>query len=164
MRVLCRTRPRCRAAAGYSLPETVIAVSLVGVMFISLYAGFSSGFAVLRSARENIRATEILDQQTERLRLLSWNQILDPNQYLSSTFSVPFDPNDDVANPASLVFHGTIETDTPGIWPSAYQDRGRLITITLTWTNFDGSKPLMRQRQVQTCVSRYGLQSYLAAP
>ena len=164
MRLSYRTRSRCRAAAGHSLPEAVISVSLVGVMFISLYTGFSAGFGILRSARENIRATAILNQQTERIRLLNWNQILDANGYLPSTFQVTFDPEDNVAAPAGMIYHGTIETDTPTAWPAAYQDRGRLITITLTWTNSSGSKALVHQRQVQTCVSRYGMQSYFVAP
>jgi len=150
--------------AGHSLPETVIAVSLVAVMFVSLYAGFSSGFAILRAAREDLRATEILNQQTERIRLLNWNQVLDAADYLPPTFVVPFNPDDNIATPTSPLYHGAIETATPTDWPAAYQDRIRLITITLTWTNTDGGKPRVCQRQMQTCVARYGLQSYLAAP
>ena len=161
MRVPSRTRPPCRAAAGHTLPEAAIAVSLVGVMFISLYAGFTTGFGILRSARENIRATAILNEQTERIRLLSWSQVLDAANYLPAAFVQPFDPSDDSSGP---VFYGRIETDIPTCWPAAYQDHGRLITVTLTWTNSEGSTPFVRQRQLQTCVARYGMQSYLAAP
>ena len=161
MRLLSRTRPPCRVAAGHSLPETIIAVSLLGIMFISLYAGFTTGFGILRSTRENLRATEILNEQTERIRLLNWSQILDSANYLPSTFIKPFDPSDKSSGP---VFHGRIETSVPTDWPEPYQDRGRLITITLTWTNWEGSTPLTHQRQVQTCVARYGMQQYLAAP
>lgn len=164
MRVLNRMQTRHRAAAGHSLPEAVIAVSLVGVMFISLYAGFSSGFAILRAARENIRATEIMNQQTERLRLLNWNQVLDADHFLPATFVEPFNPDDSLVSPDGAVFQGTIETSTPADWPAAYQDRGRLITITVTWTNLTGNKPIVNRRQVQTCISRYGMQSYVAAP
>lgn len=153
-----------RRLAGHTLPETIIAVSLVGVMFISLYAGFSSGFSLLRAARENLRATEILTAQTERIRLLNWSQVLDPAQYLPASFVVPFDPREDAASTDSLLYYGSIETTTPADWPAAYRDRIRLITISLTWTNSGGNQSLVRHRQVQTCVARYGLQSYLAAP
>ncbi|MFO1514206.1 MAG: hypothetical protein U1F83_15045 [Verrucomicrobiota bacterium] len=159
-----QTRTRCHAAAGHSLPEAVIAVSLVGVMFISLYAGFSSGFAILRAARENIRATEILNQQTERLRLLNWNQVLDASHFLPPTFVEPLNPEDPAASPDGAVFQGTIETTTPADWPAAYRDRARLITITITWTNSTGSKPIVNRRLVQTCIARYGMQSYVTAP
>jgi hypothetical protein len=133
-------------------------------MFISLYAGFTTGFGILRSARENIRATEILNEQTERIRLLNWSQVLDSANYLPSTFVQPFDPGADPANPTGLVFHGKIDVGTPSTWPAAYQDRGQLITITLTWTNSNGSESLVHKRQVQTCVARYGMQSYFAPP
>ena len=158
MRLLSRTRPPCRAAAGHSLPEAVIAVSLVGVMFISLYAGFTTGFGILRSARENLRATQILNEQTERIRLLNWSQVL------PSTFVEKFDPADSSPTPSGPVFHGRIEPSVPTDWPEAYRDRGRLITITLAWTNSEGSTSRVHQRQVQACVARYGMQSYLAAP
>ena len=164
MRLPSRAHPLRRATAGQSLPESVIAVSLVSVMFISLYAGFTTGFGILRSARVNIRATEILNEQTERIRLLNWKQVLDSANYLPSTFVQPFDPADDSVNPSGPLFHGTIETDIPTHWPEGYQDRGRLITVTLTWTNSEGSTPHVHQRQVQTCVARYGMQNYLAAP
>jgi len=153
-----------QSTTGHSLPEALIAVSLVGVMFISLYAGFTTGFSVLRSARENIRATEILNEQTERIRLLNWGQVLDAANYLPSTFVEPFDPADNSANPSGPVFHVRIESGIPTDWPAAYQNRARLITVTLAWTNSDGGSPLAHQRQVQTCVARYGMQNYLAAP
>lgn len=164
MRVSYQTRTHYLLRAGHSLPETVIAVSLVGVMFISLYTGFSSGFAILSSTRENHRATEILNQQTERIRLLNWKQVLDPDHFLPSPFDMPLNPEDSAVSPAGAVFHGTIEATTPTDWPAAYQDNVRLITVTLTWTNYSGSKPIVNRRQVQTCVARYGMQSYLAAP
>lgn len=161
MRSLSQTRPHCRAAAGHSLPEAVIAVSLVGVMFISLYAGFTAGFGILRSARENIRATEILNEQTERVRLLNWSQVLNSSAYLPSSFVAAFDPADNSPTPSGPIFHGRIETSTPADWPADYQNRGRLITITLTWTNSEGRTPIVQQRQVQTYVARYGMQQYL---
>jgi hypothetical protein len=164
MKVSHRKRTCCRTSAGHSLPEAIMAVSLVGVMFISLYAGFSSGFAILRAARENLRATEILNQQTERLRLLNWSQVLDADTFLPPTFVASLNPVDSPTNPEGLVFQGTIEAATPTDWPVAYRDQARLITITLTWTNLSGSKPMVNRRQVQTCVARYGMQSYVAAP
>jgi hypothetical protein len=83
---------------------------------------------------------------------------------LPSTFVEKFDPVDNSPTPGGVVFHGRIETSLPTDWPEAYRDRGRLITVTLVWTNSEGSTPLVHQRQVQTCVARYGMQSYLAAP
>jgi len=164
MRLFDRTQIRCQAAAGHSLPEAIFAVCLVGVMFISLYAGFSASFSIIRSARYNLRATEILTQQTERLRLLNWNQVLDTQNYLRPNFVAPYDPEDSWTNPAGPFYEGTIEAAIPTDWPAAYRDQARLITIKLSWTNLIGTTPVVNQRQIQTCVSRYGMQSYFATP
>ena len=47
--------------------EVLVAVSLVGIMFVSLYSGISSGFAVVQLARENLRATQILQEKMETI-------------------------------------------------------------------------------------------------
>jgi hypothetical protein len=164
MRSALRTRTRCRATAGHSLPEAIFAVSLVGLMLVSLYTGFSSGFAVLRAARENLRATEILNRHTERLRLYTWNQLLDPQNFLRPTFVETSEPNALTADSTGVVYAGTVELSTPMDWPAAYRDRMRLVTISLTWTNLNGNTPVVSQRQVQTCVARYGMQSYVIGP
>jgi hypothetical protein len=148
------SNPR-RATAGHSLPEAIIAVSLVGMMLVSLYAGFSSGFTLVRSARENLRATEILTQRTEMLRLCNWSQLHD-KKYLRSTFTERYDPAGS-NNERGTVYWGTVELSTPEDFPAAYRDRMRLVTISLTWTNLNAQKPIVSQRQIQTCVSRHGL-------
>src|SRR5205809_6958304 len=55
--------------SGHTLVEVMVALSVLGFMVVSLYAGFSYGFAVLRVARENMRATQILQERMEVLRL-----------------------------------------------------------------------------------------------
>jgi hypothetical protein len=164
MRVTFPKHKRCRLESGHSLPEVIFAVCLVGMMLVSLYTGFSSGFTIVRSARQNIRATEILTRQSERLRLLNWTQVLDTQNFLRPTFTETLDPNDSPSNPTSLTYFGTIEPSTPTDWPAAYRNQVRLITITLTWTNTIGSTPIVNQRQMQTCIARYGMQSYIAGP
>lgn len=164
MRVTMRTRTRRQVTAGSSLPEVIFAVSLVGMMVVSLYCGFSSGFAILRSARQNQRATEILNQYTERLRLYTWNQLLDTQNFLRSTFTEPFDPNAASGDPEGVTYAGTMELSTPADLPASYRDQLRLVTISLTWTNLNGDTPIVSQRQVQTCVARYGMQSYVIGP
>src|SRR5260370_16488061 len=61
-----------RSQGGHTLVEVMVALSVLGFMVVSLYAGFSSGFAVLRVARENLRATQSLQERMEVLRLIKW--------------------------------------------------------------------------------------------
>src|SRR6266404_9874765 len=74
--------------SGHTLVEVMVAISLLGFMVVSLYAGFSSGFAVLRVARENLRATQILEERMEVIRLIKWDDVA-PG-FIPTTFSAPF--------------------------------------------------------------------------
>src|SRR5207245_7390672 len=67
-----------RAAArrqAFTLMEVMLAVVIVGVEFVSLYVAISQGFAVVSSARENLRATQIMQEQVEIIRVLDWDKI-----------------------------------------------------------------------------------------
>ena len=39
----------------------------MGIVLVTLYAGFSSGFSVVRLNREDLRATQILEEKMESL-------------------------------------------------------------------------------------------------
>src|SRR5216117_2541734 len=59
----------------FTLVEVMLAVVIVGVEFVSLYVALSQGFGVVQVARENLRATQIMQEQVEILRILNWDQI-----------------------------------------------------------------------------------------
>src|SRR5882672_3043411 len=140
-----RTRTRRRATAGSSLPEAIFSVCLLGLMVVTLYTGFSSGFAMLRSARENLRATEILNRHTERLRLYTWSQLHDSQNFLRPTFVEYADPTSTTDESTGVVYAGTVELSIPPDLPAAYRDQVRLVTISLNWTNLNGSTPVVNQ-------------------
>ena len=137
------------------LAEVMVAVLVLGVMLVSLYAGFSSGFAVVRAARENLRATQILAERMEVIRLVKWDNVA--SGFIPTTFDAPVDPTD-LTNPTGdgLAYHGTVSvTDAP--ISETYAEHLRMIQIDLTWL----SGNVTRKRQMITYVSSYGLQNYI---
>ncbi len=48
--------------SAYTLAEVMVGVAIMSVMFLTLYLGFTQGFGVVQSSRENLRATQILQQ------------------------------------------------------------------------------------------------------
>ena len=131
-------------------------------MMISLYAGFSAGFTVVRSARENLRATQILLQRMETLRLCPWDTLSDPDSFKNVTFVESFDPLGQLSSRGGgTVFTGDIALSVPTNLPAAYQNDLRAVTVSVYWTNYNGSVPQRSQRQMQTYVARYGLQNYV---
>ena len=150
-----------RAQAAHSLPEAIIAVLVVGTMLVSLYAGFTSGFAVVQLARENLRATEIMLQHTESVRLYTWSQLLDTNNYLQPTFVEYFDPLGETSESKGLVYSGNVTLSPPVDLPAAYSNDVRVVTVSVYWTNYNGDFEIVRGRQIQTLVARHGIQNYV---
>jgi hypothetical protein len=57
-----------RRTAAFSFIEVLVASAICGIMFLTLYAGFSSGFVILQLSRENLRGTQILQEKLETIR------------------------------------------------------------------------------------------------
>src|SRR5436189_940685 len=82
------------SVAGFSLAETVVGMGVVGVLIVSLYAALTSNVSTVQIAREDHRATQILVEAMDQVRLLSWEQITNTTA-VPSTFTTYFDPEDD---------------------------------------------------------------------
>jgi prepilin-type N-terminal cleavage/methylation domain-containing protein len=147
-----------RLRLGYTLAEVLFAVVILAVIACAFYAGLSSGFAIVQSTREDLRATQILTQKVEALRLCRWDQL---TNFASFTFQDTYDPFG--ANSSGTVYSGTIITNAAAAIPdtAAYKANMRQLTVTISWTNFNGLQPLPHSRQMQTYVARYGLQNYI---
>src|SRR5215471_1754864 len=131
-----QSAPNARPIAqqGYTLVEVMVAVSLLGFMIVSLFAGFSTGFAVLRIARENLRATQILEERMEVLRLIKWDDVNTPG-FIPTSFIAPFYPTDSTnATTSGIAYTGTVSVITAPISES-YSNNLRAIQINLTWSS-----------------------------
>ena len=139
---------------GYTLVEVLVAVALIGVMVVSLYAGFSSGFAILRVSHEKTRATQVLLQKIEAVRFCTWSQLASFPQ----TFEEPLDPR---ATNGTVFYFGTISFAAPGMIPdtAAYKSNLQQVTVTVRWTNFNGKVATAFSDQMSTLVARYGAQN-----
>src|SRR5262252_1908972 len=83
--VRCR---RCRLHA-FSFAEVMVGVAMLGAPIIGVYAGIAHCFNIVQRARENLRATQILQDKTETLRLYTWEQL---SNAIPSTFTARFYP------------------------------------------------------------------------
>ncbi len=157
------TAPRGRHEAAYTFLEVIIGVLVLGIMMLSLYAGFSSGFALVQVSRENVRATQILMQKMETIRLYKWNQVTNP-AYLKPSFGEWYFPSGTNTKSAGTYYSGFLSVrSAPGI-PPAYAKNMRSVIATVYWTNYPRwprTNIIVRTREMQTLVARYGLQSYI---
>ena len=152
MKIPARSKPE----TAFTLAEVMVGVALMGVMFVSLYAGLSSGFATIDRARQNLRATQVALEKMETIRMYSWEQV-NSNGFVPPTFTAPFYPL--VAGEAAedgIVFFGTTEITTADV-PSAYSNDMRQVVVTVSWTNNN----IGCHREMRTFISQYGMQRYI---
>jgi prepilin-type N-terminal cleavage/methylation domain-containing protein len=135
-----------------TLIELMIGLSIFGILFISLYGGISSGVGIIRTARENLRATQVMLEKMETIRLYSWDQ-LNQSGFIPTTFTSPYWPAE---TNSGLQYQGTL-TITNVSFNEAYSSDMRQVTVTVSW--YSGT--IQHQRQMRTYVSRYGLQNYV---
>lgn len=148
----CWTR-NFRNNRAFSLVEALVATLVLGISFISLFAAFSTGFAAVEVSRENLRATQVLLEKLETIRLYSWAQINQPG-FVPSNFMAPFNPATNATG--GFTFDGTV-TITNSPVSEAYSNDLKLVTVQVNWT----SARIARKATMSTLVSRYGLQNYI---
>jgi prepilin-type N-terminal cleavage/methylation domain-containing protein len=137
----------------FSMIEILVAMTVLGIMFVSLYSGFSSGFAVVQLARENLRATQILQEKMETIRLYTWDQINTPG-FIPTNFVDNFYVSSNVVSGMSYTGRVTIAKAPVS---ETYSNELKSVTIDLKWVSAD----VMRTRTMQTYVTRHGLQNYI---
>ena len=136
------------------------------------------GLARTAITREEMRATQVMLEKMEQLRLYTWEQVnynydpddpedptdpFDPDDphdiadepvefLIPTTFKEPFTPG--LTNAGDLQYYGTfVITNVP--MTEVYSNSLRLITVSVTWTN--GNK--VKTRSMQTFFAKYGLQN-----
>jgi hypothetical protein len=151
-----------RGEAASTVIEVLMGSMIVIITFISLYAGMSSGFAVTKVARENLRATQIMLERMEGIRLYNWEQLVYSN-WIPAKFTNYYYPITNAGESQGIPYVGSYiitNANFPSPAPS-YAANMRLISVQVWWTNSLGSNQVVRTRKMQTLVGRIGLQSYI---
>lgn len=153
---LNQTHGRKSLPAAFTMAEVLVATVILSTIALAYYGALSQSFSVVQSTREDLRATQILMQKLEAIRLCRWDQLT------NFSFREPYDP---LATNQSggAMYYGTVTTNTASSIPitSSYQSRMCLVTVSLSWTNSSSPRPQRHNRQMQTQVARYGMQNYI---
>lgn len=154
--ILSRLR---RRLAAFSIMEVTVGMGIIGTTIAALFSALAAGFFTVRMARENLRATQIMLEKVETIRLYSWDQVTSPNSFvptnfIPTNFTAKYNPYQVGTN--GVIYTGTL-TITPAPISASYSNDLRMVTVTLSWKT--GS--LNRSRQFRSYVSRYGLQDYI---
>jgi prepilin-type N-terminal cleavage/methylation domain-containing protein len=165
-----------QARRAFTLVEVMVAVAIIGISVGALLTGISQSVFNIRMARENLRATQIMLEKTETLRLFTWDQLNNPNfftngstsvhylvdgasrKYLCSHFVQKYDPNS--TNAQGLSYSGKIRFYDPrnySIDTTYSTNNMKAVYVELTWK----TGKINRTRSLTTLVTKNGLQNYV---
>lgn len=140
--------------AAATLVEVVAAVAVLAISVGGLMAAMASGFHTMHMTRENQRATQILMEQAEMIRLYNWNQVTNPG-FIPPQFFEVYDPHAPGGN-VGCTYTGQVII-APVSFPATYAPNLRQVTVRVNWS----TKGIPRSRELTTLVSRDGLQNYV---
>jgi uncharacterized protein (TIGR02598 family) len=156
-----------RRLAAFSLMEVTVGMGIMGTAMAALFSGFTTGFFTMRMARENLRATQIMLEKVETIRLYSWQQVTNKQAplFIPDTFQDKYDPVAQQGMTGGLIYSGTLSitnvnpVEMIGLDgnPPTYTNDMRLVIVTVNWK----TGGLNRTRQFRSYISRSGLQDYI---
>src|SRR5688572_25114185 len=71
-----------RRHQAFFLLEATIGMALLGLVFMALYTGLVSTTYSVHLSRENLRATQLMAEKLDTIRLYGWNKIADDPYYI----------------------------------------------------------------------------------
>src|SRR5260370_13468687 len=92
MNLPARERSR-RGPSAFSLIEVVVAVAVILVAFLAIFANMTFGLSVTQLSRENLRATQIMLDKMEGVPLYAWGQLTNSSFLVPSFTNWVFDTN-----------------------------------------------------------------------
>lgn len=141
---------RNHSQEAFSQVEAVVGMAVLGTFIVAAYASISSWFSAVEATRENLRATQILMEKMETVRLYNWNQLTVSNV---PPYTKTFIEYYDYKNKSGFPYLVTVSVD-PISLGTTYDDSLCEVTATAAWTN-----TVPRSRTVRTLVSRHGMQN-----
>ncbi|MCX6924416.1 MAG: type II secretion system protein [Verrucomicrobia bacterium] len=145
-----------RPESGFTLVDVIIAMAVLGIMASGIFGSFRYGLFTLQLLRENQRATQILLEKVETLRLYSWDQVNKPGFIPTSLPTEYYDPQaPDGAQ--GTAYYGVLSSPSAVPFTTSYSANLRQVTITLNWA----TRNIPHTRSLTTYIAKDGLQNYV---
>ena len=144
-----------RYAKAFTLAEVVIATMIVTVSATALMGCFNLSFFIMQMARENQRATQVILEKAEAIRLCNWDQV-NTSGFIPATFTDYYDPTATNGSKGA-VYNGTCAVSAFPDGSVSYATNMRTLTIIVRWN----TKSVARARTNITLIVKDGIQNYV---
>ena len=138
--------------------EVVMATGIIAITGAGVIGSINYGLCIIRLARENQRATQVMLEKLEAIRLYNWSEVTNSN-FIPGTFTAAYDPTS-ATNSQGTTYYGTMSVSVPAFTGTSpnYANNIRQFNVALTWTNAGG---IPHRRSLSTYVAQNGMQNYV---
>ena len=141
---------------GVTFVDVLMATAIIAVMCLGLVGSLTYGFFVMQMARENQRATQIMLEKVETIRLYRWDQVVYSNGFVPPTFTEVYDPQAPT-NQQGVIYFGAVEIGNFTNNGVSYATNRRQVTVSLNWR----TRGIPRARSLVTYIAQDGIQNYV---
>ncbi len=147
------------SGSGFTLVEAIVATLVAAVVLPAFYASLAAGFASMKAAREDLRATQVILQRMEAIRLSPYKTLQDPAAYpaKSTEYYSESGKTNGAGGTAYTISYSWAAPGSTYFSPS-YRSNVLLVTVAASWNQGN----VQHSRSMQTYVARYGIQRYVA--
>jgi type II secretory pathway pseudopilin PulG len=146
----------CRRTRAFTLVETVLAIGVLGVACTGFCLGISMSFASIQVTREDMRATQILSQTMEVIRLCNWSQTNPASNFIPTSVTAPFYSSTSATN--GITYQVSVTITNAAAVTDSYSNDLRMVQVKVSWTS---SNLQQHSRSMAAYVSQYGMQNYV---
>ena len=128
----------------------ILSIAAAGIL-----GSINYGMFMMRLARENARATQVILEKIESIRLYDWDQVTAAG-FVPATFTNVYDPQGGINNQGA-VYYGTMTVSNVP-FAGSYSANMKQFTVTVSWTT---AGAINHYREISTLVARDGMQPYV---
>ena len=167
MKIDCDTpSPRAKTSGAFTLLEVMVSVVVILIAVVTIFLSMSMGFSMTEGSRENLRATQIMLDKMEGVRLYSWTQVTN-SQFLIPAFTNWFYETNNIgeanAGGNGVMYTGVVQVVSVP-FTNAYSPQMVEVDVLVGWqTSGSGweTGTARHTRSMSTYVALAGMQNYI---
>src|SRR5581483_12462223 len=94
-----------------TLMEVVMATGIIAITGAGIIGSVNYGMCIMRVARENQRATQVMLEKLEAIRLYNWSQVTNSG-FVPTSFTAPYDPTASSGSQGTT-YYGSMSVSLP---------------------------------------------------
>jgi type II secretory pathway pseudopilin PulG len=148
--------------SAFTLIEVMMGAAVMTVVFVTIFGVMTMGMFISGTSRENLRATQIMVDKMEGIRLYSPTQLTNTT-FLLQSFTNWFSETNNLGLPNvqgyGVMYTGTI-TIAPVSFTTSYSSNMQQVTVNIGWVS-GGQGNIAHTRSMSTFYANQGLYNYV---